>query len=177
MTSSPSMPRVLIPQPPPQSPNPIGPKRGGMDSVYGLYLGGSPLDNQYKPKVSSRLTYRFATQCRNVKTISSIEQQLIGSRDGVTTLKFDGRLETTTGSTTEIGKDRFLTLLARRVEEHGQESFYYAKNAHNEVVSIIENSHNFSVEMIVNEFETRSNPNNTSFEAFDEFEMRDIALS
>jgi len=31
--------------------------------------------------------------------------------------------------------------------------------------------------MIVKEFETRSNPNNTSFEAFDEFEMRDIALS
>jgi hypothetical protein len=31
-------------------------------------------------------------------------------------------------------------LLARRVEEHGQDIFYYAKNAYNEVVNIIENS-------------------------------------
>ena len=106
-------------------------------------MGGSPLNNRYESKISSRLTYRYATQCRNLKTISSIEQQLISSQDGVTTLKFDGRLESTAGSTTEIGKDGFLTLLARRVEEHGQETFYYAQNAYNEVVNIIENSHHF----------------------------------
>jgi hypothetical protein len=167
-SSSPSMPRVLIPQPPPCSAAIVGPKRGGINSIYGLYLGGSPLNNRYESKVSTRLTYNYATQCRNVKTISSIEQQLIASRDGVTTLKFDGRLESTAGSTTEIGKDRFLTLLARRVEEHGQETLYYAKNAYNEVVNIIENSDNFSVDMIVREYELRSDPENTNFEAFDE---------
>jgi hypothetical protein len=104
MATSPSYPRVIIPQPPSRSPAPVGPKRGGIDSVYGLYLGGSPLNNRYESKVSSRLTYRFATQCRNVKTISSIEQQLISARDGVTTLKFDGRLESLSGSSTELGK-------------------------------------------------------------------------
>jgi hypothetical protein len=175
-SSSPSMPRVIIPQPPPRSPPRVEPKRGGFDSVFGLYLGGSRLNNRYE-QVSSRQTYRYTAQRRNITTISAIEQPLISARDGVTTLKFDGRLEPTSGSLTEIGKDRFLALLARRVEEHGQETFYYAKNSYNEVVNIIENSHNFSVDMIVTEFENRSNPSNSAFDAFDEYEMREVALS
>jgi hypothetical protein len=177
MTSSPSIPRVIIPQPPSRSPAQVGPKRGGIDSVYGLYLGGSALNNQYEPKVASRLTYRHTSQCRNVSIIASIEQQLRGARDSVTTLKFDGRLESLSGSVTELGKDRFLTLLARRVEEHGQETFYYAKNSYDEVVNIITHAHNFSLDMIVTEFENRSNPENSNYEAFDEHELRDIALS
>ena len=140
MTSTPETPRVFIPQPPPR----LIPKRGGIDSIYGLYLGGSPLTDRYEQKVPLRLTYRYATQCRNVKTISMVEQQLMTARDSVTTLKFDGRLEATVGSSTEIGKERFLTLLGRRVEEHGQETFYYARNSNDEVVNIIESSHNFT---------------------------------
>jgi len=177
MISSPGATRGFTPQPPSRPAPYIVPKRGGIDSVYGLYLGGSPLNDRYEQTVLPRLTYRYATQCRNVKTISSIEQQLMNARDGVTTLKFDGRLEATIGSSTEIGKERFLTLLGRRVEEHGQETFYYAKNANDEVVNIIDHSHNFTVDMIVSEYEMRANFDNTNNEAFDEFEMRDIALS
>ena len=55
----------------------------------------------------------------------------MNARDGVTALKFDGRLEPTGGPSTEVDKERFLTLLGRRVEEHGQETFYYAKNVNN----------------------------------------------
>jgi hypothetical protein len=61
------------------------------------------------------MTYRFASQRRNVKTISSIEQQLMLARDNVTTLKFNGQLEATVGSSTEIGKEKFLKILSRRV--------------------------------------------------------------
>jgi hypothetical protein len=96
-------------------------------TVYGLYLGGSPLNDLYNHRVNSRFTYRYATQCRNVKKISLIEQQLMNARENVTTLKFDGRLEATVGSSTEIGKEPFLTLLGQRVEVHGQETFYHAK--------------------------------------------------
>jgi hypothetical protein len=100
----------------------------------------------------------------------------MNARESVTTIKFDGRLEVTLGSSTEIGK-RFLTLLGQRVEEHGQETFYHAKNSNNKVVNIIENSHNFTTNMLISEFEIRSDPDNTDYAAFDEFEMRDIALS
>ena len=42
-----------------------------------------------------------------------------------------------------------MNLLGGRVEEHGQETFYYAKNVNNEVVNIIENAHNFTVDMLI----------------------------
>jgi hypothetical protein len=67
-------------------------------SVYELYLGGAPLDDEYKPMLDKQLIYHFASQRRNPKTISSIEQALITSRDSATTLKFDGHLEPTVGS-------------------------------------------------------------------------------
>lgn len=155
----------------------IAPVRGGIDSIYGIYIGGSPLDQNYKQTIRTRLTYRFATQRRHVKTISSIEQHLISARDSVTSLKFDGRLEATVGSATEIGKERFLSLLSRRVEEHGHETFYYAKNSSGEVVNVLEHSHNFTLEMMVSEYELRSDFENLTLAAFDDYEMRDITLS
>ncbi len=42
---------------------------------------------------------------------------MISSWDGIATLKFDGRLEPTAGSTTEIGKDRFLMLTSNFYEK------------------------------------------------------------
>jgi hypothetical protein len=96
---------------------PIAPKRGGIHPVYGLYIGGSALDLTYKAVDSG--SYAYASRRRNVKTISSIERELVTARDSTTTtLKFDGKLKPVVGSTTEIGKERFLALPERRVEEH-----------------------------------------------------------
>jgi hypothetical protein len=39
----------------------------------------------------------------------------MNARESVTTLKFDGRLEGTVGSSTDIGKERFLTLLGHEL--------------------------------------------------------------
>jgi hypothetical protein len=85
--------------------------------------------------------------------ISLIEQQLMNARESVTTLKFDRTLKAIVGSSTEIGKERFLTLLGQQVEEHGQETFYYAKKSNNKVVNIIENSHTFTTNMLLSENE------------------------
>jgi hypothetical protein len=161
----------------PKSPRVIAPTRGGIHSVYGLYIGGSPLNDKYQPTIDKRLTYHFASQRRNPKTISSIEQALITSRDSTTTLKFDGRLEPTVGSASEIGKERFMTLLQRRVEEHGHETFYYMKNNTGSVVNILEHSHNFTLDMALVEIETRMEFENTDSSAFDSYEIDDITLS
>ena len=93
-------------------------------------MGGTALDKDYKAIGK----FSFASQRRNAKGLSSIEQNLMNARDSTTSLKFDGKLEAVVSSTTEIGKERFLTLLQRRVEEHGQETFYYMKDAHGTVV-------------------------------------------
>jgi hypothetical protein len=79
----------------PAAPVVVPPKRGGIHPVYGLYIGGSPLGDDYKPKKEARVMYRFSSQRRNVKTISSIESALVNARDTITNLKFDGRLEAT----------------------------------------------------------------------------------
>jgi hypothetical protein len=81
------------------------------------------------------------------------------------------------GSSTEIGKLRFLKFLGLRIEEHGQETFYHEKHSNNEVFLIIENSHNFTTNLLTSEFEIQPYPDNTDYAAFDEFEMRNIALS
>ena len=109
----------------PDVPTKETPKRGGIHPLYDLYLGGSPLDDEYRPIEAN--SYSYASQRRNIKTIASIERDLTMARDSITTLKFDGKLEPVTGSTTEVGKERFLQLLERRVEEHGHETFYYVK--------------------------------------------------
>jgi hypothetical protein len=45
----------------------------------------------------------------------------VTARDSIFTQKFEGQLAPVVSATTttEIGKERFLTLLERRVEEHG----------------------------------------------------------
>ena len=110
--STPTTPGGQRPPPPPPPPPPVvapAPKRGGIHPVYGLYIAGSGLDQDYKPK--ERNTYSYASQRRNVMTISSIERDLVTARDAMNNLKFDGRLEPVVTSTTEVGKEKFLTLL------------------------------------------------------------------
>ena len=153
------------------------PKRGGIHIVYGLYLGGSPLDDMYKPKKESRFTCRFASQRRNPKNISTIESALVNARDSITNLKFDGRLEATVGSASEIGKERFIALLQRKVEEHGQDTFYHVTNSLSKVVNLFDHVHNFTLDAVITEFERRSSSSNTAFEAFDTYELDEITMS
>jgi hypothetical protein len=156
----------------------VEPKRGGIHSVYGLYIGGAPLNQNYKLTSTGRSTYSFASQRRNVKTISSIERELVSARDSTTTLKFDGKLEAVTASATEIGKERFLTLLERRVEEHGQETFYYMKDIHGIVVNLFDHVHNITLDATVLEYyERRSDFENVTDESYDSYEEDEIMLS
>ena len=144
--------------------------------MYGLFIGGSGLDKDYK-SINGRAVYSFASQRRNVKTISFIERELVSARDSTTTLKFDGKLDPVSTSTTEIGKERFLTLLERRVEEHGQETFYYVTDIHGKVVNLFEHVHNFDLDTLVKEFNLRNEVENTTFAAFDSYEEDEIMLS
>ena len=112
-----------------------------------------------------------------MKTISSIESALVKARDTITNLKFDGRLEATVGSASEIGKERFIALLGRKVEEHGQETFYYVKNSSGKVVDLLEHAHNFTLETVVEEFNQRARFDNVSDEAFDDYEMDEVTMS
>jgi hypothetical protein len=152
------------------------PKRGGIHGTFGLYLGGSGLDDTYK-LIEDRGNYAFASQRRNPKTISSNERDLMNARDSTTSLKFDGKLEPVASSVTEISKERFLINLERRVEEHGQQTFYYVKNAEDKVVNLFEYVHTIDLETVIKEHNHRRDPTNVGDDAYDDYEIGDVALS
>ena len=68
-----------------------------------------------------------------------------------------------------MGKERFLTLLQRRVEEHGQQTFYFFKDPHDTVVNLFDEVHNFTLDMVVTEFHLR-NDFSIDHSSFDSYE-------
>jgi hypothetical protein len=155
-------------------PAPIPPKRGGIHPMYGVYIGGCPLGDDYLPKKT--LSYHFSSQRRHVKTISTIESNLIKARDSTITLKFNGQLEAVVGSATEVGKEKFLVMLKRKIEEHGQETFYHIQSDA-KVMDLIEHIHNFTVEQVTEEFNRRLAADASTNEAYDSYELDEITMS
>ena len=159
---------------------PPSPKRGGVHPLYSTYLGGAKLDDEYKSVISigrGNGVYRFSTQRRHEKTIGNIEKTLQDARDSVTSLKFHGKLEPAEGSLTEIGKERFLLILERKVTEHGQQTFYHVKDTDDKVVNLFENSHRFTLETVIAEHERRCQADNSAYEQYDQYELDEIELS
>ena len=101
------------------------PNCGGEHPIYGLYIAGSTINNSYK--MILKICYQYALQCQHMKTISTIEHSLVNTHNSRINLKFEVHLEPTTGSTTEIGKEYFVSFLKLKVEEHKQETFYLIK--------------------------------------------------
>ena len=149
---------------------PTPPKRGGIHSSYGVFIGGAKLGEDYKcvaPPGAS--LYRFSSQRRNEKSISKIEENLRQARDSVTSIKFDGKLDPPDGNLTEIGKERFIQLIKRKVIEHGQQSFYCIRDTDGTVVSLFEHSHRFRLDAVVAEHNRRLLVSN-QYETYDAIE-------
>jgi hypothetical protein len=121
--------------------------------------------------------YRFSTKRRHEKTIGSIERALQESRNSPTAIKFNGSLEPGDGILTEIGKERFLLRLERRVIEHGQQSFYNVKDLDGKVVNLSEHSHCVKVKTMIEEHICRCNDTNKNFEQCDRYEHDKIELA
>jgi hypothetical protein len=153
------------------------PKRGGTHHIYGTFIGGSKLDDDYMSLVTNGTSlFRFSTQRRHEKTLAKIEGNLRAARDSATTIKFNGKLEAPAGNLTEIGKERFVQLLQRRVIEHGQQTFYHVRDIDGKVVNLFENSHRFKLEAIVDEHNRRVAVGN-AHELYDQYERDEIELS
>ena len=159
---------------PPAPPPIVPPLRGGIHNMYGVYIGGSPLGDDYLP--TKTLSYHFSSQRRHVKTIGTIESNLIKARDSTNTFKFNGQLEAVVGSATEVGKEKFLVMLKRKVEEHGQETFYHIRSD-GKVVDLIDQIHNFTVEQVTTEFNRRFAADPSTNEAYDPYELDEITMS
>jgi hypothetical protein len=132
----------------------VPPKCGGIHATYGVYLGGTALDNDYR--LTSTITYHFASQRRHPKLTVSIEKSVMDARASTTTLKFNGKLDSTSGTATELDKERFVRVLAQTVCEHGQQTLYCIKKLRsNDVVSLFKNYHSFTIKNVEDEFKRR----------------------
>ena len=97
-------------------------------------------------------------------------------RHSTTTIKFNGTLKPATGNSAEIGKERFVTLLKKRVKEHGQQTFYWIRDIDGKVVDLFENAHRFKLETVIAEHNRRMIVSGEK-ESYDGIERDEVELS
>lgn len=118
------------------------PRRGGAHT-NGVFIGGSFLGSEYK--LTGTRHYQFTSQYRSAKVVNSIEQALLTTIESKTVPKFNGNLENMSSSSeTELEKLTFLKHLKRKVQLHGQQSFY-AVFYQTEVLLLFKHFHKFTV--------------------------------
>ena len=155
---------------------PVLPKRGGIHSIYGVYVGGATIDDNYH-LIGTR-HYKSSTQRRNAKSIGRIESDLRSARDSTSILKFNGNLEGTPNGA-ELDKKTFLKTIERLSMEHGHHYhwFYPDPNDLSTMIPFFRNVHSFSLEHITTEQDGRLAASAGEIEAYDEYELDDLALS
>jgi hypothetical protein len=156
---------------------PVPPKRGGLHPKFGRFIGGAKLNDLYETIGRGGASlYRFATQRRHAKTVASIEKTLRETRNATNGNKFNGTLEPGKDNSSEIGKERFVALLKKRVTEHGQQTFYYIKDTDGKVVDLFEHAHRFKLVFVIAEHEQRMEENDLH-ESYDRIKRDDCELS
>ena len=94
-------------------------KRGGSHVNYWIYLGGEELYDNWN--LISGNHFQYATQCHNIKAFGTINKTLTEARESETILKFQGKLEPSTGIEKELDKETFILTVTQLIAEYGQE--------------------------------------------------------
>ena len=167
-------------------------KRGGKHPIFGTYVGGSPLDNEYK--LTQTHCYSSTSQLRTEKQLSVAESALYTQRSNTTTLKFNGKMdvkESNTASLSELNLEAFLNSVGDTVERFGLETFFYLPDSLGEMKYLPEDPHTFSLQSVLKEHNSRltepspivdagvETPTSiiARFKCYDAYEMCDFSLS
>ena len=135
-----------------QSP-PVPPRRGGVHPTYGVFVGGSELDEKYC--LTGTRNYQFTTQRRSAKVVNSIKQALLKAIEAKDINKFNGSLETTPSlNEFELDKESFVKQLRKKVKLHGQQNFYTV-TYNNQVLNLFDNYHELTVDEVIEQYELR----------------------
>jgi hypothetical protein len=146
------------------------PARGGNRAIHGVFIGGNPLADDW----TSTGRYRYTSQRRGDKHVAKVEQNLVTARDSVSILKFNGTLELTGTTVTELDKDQFVRSVEQGVREHGQQSLYAIQKG-TMVVDLLANHHLFTVTDVLTSIEAREVATDAS--VYDVYEQDDFGLS
>ena len=161
--------------------------------MYGIYMGGCILDYLYQPVKSS--AYKTTSQLRSIKATPVLESTLHSIRSASTSIQFNGSLEIASGSTLgELDQREFLLSTKEMVQRYGFHSFFSMPLGAREMLSLAENSHKFTVDDVIAEYEARVQPEAlplldsvshmetassvvNRYRSYDDFERGDLALS
>ena len=99
-------------------------KRGAEHPVFGYYVGGCPINDNYQ--LSRPNPFKYTSQLQNVKQLLNNETKLINNHSSTSPMKFDGNLELTELSPlTEINKDQFFEAVSDTFNLFGLHTFFY----------------------------------------------------
>ena len=133
---------------------PVKPKQGGIHPIYGIYLGGAPLNPTYNLETEN--CFHHVSQVRNVKQANTNESALILHMEDSTKIKFKGNMELTACSSSEFDKDGFLPALKERVKYYGLHNFFYVKDGA-KMKYLLDKPHEFTFEQIKKDYENHLN--------------------
>jgi hypothetical protein len=166
------------------------PKRGGFDTTFGAYMGGGPMDADYKI-VSSE--FNCVSQLRSIKQLQIIQSTFDQARDNTAVPKFHGNVELEDSKlATELDKKNFVKKLDRLVEAHGFQGFFYLKGTDGKIYSLLTHFHLFTLNDVIKEHRDRSAPHvavldsagieteaslKLSFSKYDKYDKLDCRLS
>ena len=131
------------------------PKRGGNHPVYGEYQGGSEIDDHYGQIISGARTFKYPSQLRNLKQLSSNQKTLMDNKKDISMIKFDGVLELSTDNINQLDKEQFIKAVADEVKYYGLQSFFSMPRDNGSMVSLVKESHAFTLEEVIAEYEDR----------------------
>ena len=169
------------------------PRRGGTHPIFGVFVGGDRLNEQYE--LASPFSYASTSQVRSVRSLSIAETALHTQRADNSSLKFNGKLEVTNenqSSLTELNMEEFLRSVGETVERFGLQSFFYLKDASKKMKYLPEEPHSFTLEQVLTEHTSRlvepialddASGSETAesklarFKCYDIYEQCDLALS
>ena len=165
-------------------------KRGAKHPVLGYYIGGCSINDNYK--LSHPNPFKYTSQLRNVKQLSSNKIKLIDNRSSISTMKFDGNLELTKSSPlTEMNKDQFFEAVSDNMNYFGLHTFFYLPFK-GKMMNLIKNVHLFTIDTVTTEHESCINKPSViqdltgskttdsvqaRFRCYDKFKKYDFSLS
>jgi hypothetical protein len=117
---------------------------------------------------------RYTSQRRGDKHVAKVEQNLVTAPDSVSILKFNGTLERTGTTVTELDKDQFVRSVEQGVREHGRQSLYEIQKG-TMVVDLLVNHHLITVTYVLTSIEAREVATDAS--VYDVYEQDDFGLS
>ena len=101
---------------------------------------------------------RFITQVRDLKILNSIEQRIHTRRNDTTGLKFNGKLDTdtSTSSDNELNKTAFEDELKDLISQIGLETFFYVPDpTHTEMLFLPDDAHKLTLDAVIDEYTLR----------------------